>query len=372
MKLTKREISKVLAIRDTVYSRSKTTDRRPRIGIQDLEENGLSRTTLDKIKVLVTGVKGCRLRALIQGLEANRLCAVCGDFYTNCEHLPVCVHCTRMGLHKQKMSEARSEMVRELYKDTHRREDALKKRRLTSLKKYGVDHSSRSDYVKKKIRQTNLHRYGSSVACNTQGESREKRRATMIHRYGSEHALRSEEVLSEARETNLRKLGVPYPLMSKTIQKKAEATNTLRYGVRNASQSAEIHQKKIRSGSYKHKYVWHRGEWRGVSGYEDFAYNKVLKPRFGELRIRIAGKEIPYDNGRRRYLPDFMVRSRNTREWRAVEVKSDFTFKRDLPLNRKKAEVATFVVCYPGSDQFLVLPDGWQNWKRSDILGYLL
>jgi hypothetical protein len=109
------------------------------------------------------------------------------------------------------------------------------------LNKYGVENPFQSEYIKEKIKQTNLEKYG--VKYHTQSSIvKEKIKQTNLEKYGVEYHTQSSIVKEKIKKTNLEKYGVINPFQSEYIKEKIKKTNLKKYGVENPTYSKEIRE----------------------------------------------------------------------------------------------------------------------------------
>lgn len=120
--------------------------------------------------------------------------------------------------------------------------ESYKKRKVTNLKKYGVENISKSDYAKEKKKETTLRHFGVENPFQSK-EVKEKIKKINLEKYGVEHPFQSEEVQEKVKKTNLEKYGVEYSLQSKEVREKAEQTNLTKYGYKSSFSSPEIREK---------------------------------------------------------------------------------------------------------------------------------
>lgn len=112
-------------------------------------------------------------------------------------------------------------------------EDCKKaKSKQTSLKKYGVEHSSQAKKVQEKKAKTNQIRYG------------------------SDNPMRSREVKEKARKTTQERYGVDNPMQNDSIKAKNEASHVQNHGHKRASSLYSV-KKKIEETNKAN----HGGEW---------------------------------------------------------------------------------------------------------------
>ncbi len=202
--------------------------------------------------------------------------------------------------------------------------ESFKKR---MVEKYGVEFYILSEECKKKM----LDKYGVEYYIQSEGFKK-----IMTERYGTEHYINSDHY----RKKMLEEHGVEYYIQSKEYSEKMMA----KYGVRHPMQHPDILEKAIR-GSYRSKiYTFPSGKEEWVQGYEPFCIDYLLKDELiTEDRIFVGTKNMPlilypnpYTNKTSRYFPDIYIPSEN----RLIEVKSPYTYKKDLDMNYAKWEAA--------------------------------
>ena len=120
--------------------------------------------------------------------------------------------------------------------------ETIKKRKLTNLKKYGVDNAAKCDSIKEKTKQTCQRKYGA----NSPSENscvRLKQEATNVLRYGVKNAFKNKNVQEKYHITMLNKYGTNSPLKNESIKTKLKNTCLSKYGVDNPSKSLIIKNK---------------------------------------------------------------------------------------------------------------------------------
>jgi hypothetical protein len=273
------------------------------------------------------------------------------------------------------------------------REQILRKRRKTNLKKYGVEWSVKSDSVRAKLsastkeswehkedrlaktRSTSKATYGTDYP--TQSESvKAKHRTTLQDRYGHPNAAWGRGAQAKVRATHRRRFGVDYAMQSKAVRKKAERTMLDRYGVQTCMHSRDIRLKVIR-GAQRLTEVTVQGKTFECQGYERFVLPRLAK-RFGVHNVlgQFDSKFESLHFGKRVYTPDFYVKSNDT----YVEVKSTFTLIGKLGTsdflkdNRRLQRLANaqgvklkFIVYHPKSDSCIVLDSDWPSLSKAKL-----
>ena len=105
-----------------------------------------------------------------------------------------------------------------------------KKMRETNSRKYGFNCSSKSEIVKEKTKQTCLKRYGVEYAGQIE-EAKEKSKKTCLEKYGSEYYIGSKDCLEKTIEFSKQNYNVDWFTKSEEIKNKARETMLRRYGV---------------------------------------------------------------------------------------------------------------------------------------------
>jgi hypothetical protein len=226
--------------------------------------------------------------------------------------------------------------------------------------KYGVDSAAKLDSVKNKIKKTNLIKYGVENPFQN-SKIKEKIINTLQSKYGVNHPLQnkviynkfkntllkhynveipyhSDKLKQKGKETCLKRFGVVYSLQNKDIINKRKKTNLIKYGFENVMQSIII-QEKYQKNAFKHKkFIMPSGNIRIVQGYEPYALRDLIK-KYNEDEIITLRKDIPcisytVNLKNKYYFPDIYIPHEN----KIIEVKSTWTYKKDLEINKLKSE----------------------------------
>jgi hypothetical protein len=112
----------------------------------------------------------------------------------------------------------------------------------TSKKRYGVEHYSKSGKFLDSIKKTNLEKFGVEFASQSP-EIKKKSREKFQENYGVDNPAKSKIIQDKIADTNLKKYGVAVVFKSEEIQKKIKKTNLERYGTENARKNPEISSK---------------------------------------------------------------------------------------------------------------------------------
>lgn len=131
------------------------------------------------------------------------------------------------------------------HKRTHKccsKECAVKLRKSTNMKKYGVPVSSQAECVKRKAEETCLKRYGVRHAAQNE-DVKKKVKEDWLKKYGVDSPMKLEEVKEKQRQTSLRNYGVDHPWKSKEVQEKRKKTWISNYGVDNPNKNKKIQER---------------------------------------------------------------------------------------------------------------------------------
>lgn len=168
---------------------------------------------------------------------------------------------------------------------TQEHTDALKE-------KYGVDHASKSDVIKQKIKNTNLARYGETVGSKAD-TVKEKQKITNLNKYGSISPLQNNDVKIKTEQTLLQKYGVDH--FSKSEEFKQLRWRKVKYSI--VDMTIEICKK---SEPHNDNYLY---------------FDSIPEAEFYKQCV-IEGKSIKrepcffkymYDKVEHHYFPDFEV-----------------------------------------------------------------
>ena len=107
-----------------------------------------------------------------------------------------------------------------------------------SLIKYGVDHPMKCEYVKQKMFNTNMERYGKRSTASVTWV-REKAKKTCRKRYGVDYVTQTEQYKEKVKNTWQEKYGegVINPFQAEEVKTKIKSTLLEKYGVEHISQS---------------------------------------------------------------------------------------------------------------------------------------
>jgi hypothetical protein len=198
------------------------------------------------------------------------------------------------------------------------------KKKETCLKNWGVEHQSKSEIIKNKKIETCFKNSGYNYPMQNQ-ETKEKSKQTSLNNFGVEHPSQSLEIKDKIKKNNLKKWGVEYTLQNEQIRQKGVDTCMRKYGVKNPIQNPEIAEKAL--SGYKTKYyVFPSGKTVKYQGYENLALNELIQT-ISENDILNSRTDVPSiwyttDNGvKHRHYVDIFIPTKNL----CIEVKSVWT-----------------------------------------------
>lgn len=145
---------------------------------------------------------------------------------------------------------SRSEIYRQKMRDTHKnrsddeKQKILDKSKKTSLERYGYEYFSCTSDFKEKFKNTMISKYGVTSPAQIP-ESKEKSKETCLEKYGVPYVMQNDSVKEKARETCLEKYGTEYAIQTELVKNKVKETNIERYGVPYITQS-EFFKNKIK------------------------------------------------------------------------------------------------------------------------------
>ena len=227
----------------------------------------------------------------------------------------------------------------------------LEKTEKTALEKYGVKHVTQSTEFKDKVKISNLLKYGVEHQFKDP-EVRQKISSTIKERYGKNWYVETEGFKEKFKITSLEKYGTDHPSSNGIVKLKKENTCIDRFNNKSFLGS-DLHKEFMLEkwgieypfhGKYKN-YILPSGRIVKIQGYENYALDLLLKT-YKEEDLLILDKDIRkilgkieyfdmYKNKKRQYLPDIYIIPEN----KIIEVKSEFTLRRNLEINlvKKKA-----------------------------------
>jgi hypothetical protein len=231
-----------------------------------------------------------------------------------------------------------------------RQSEEIKRKSVETCRdRYGVDYTVQAEAIKEKIKQTNIERYGVDFIFQSEA-IKEKIKQTNIERYGVENPQQNKKIRQKSKDkqielygkdgwnpqkvenTNMKKYGVKTPFQAEEIKEKIKQTNIERYGVEYPMQSSIVFQK---SQKYKQKdFIFKNGKAVKVIGYEPLAL-KILEEIF-DIDDIIVNPKFTISYQTKKYHPDIYIKSKNL----LIEVKSEYTFKKDYEKNMKKREAS--------------------------------
>jgi hypothetical protein len=198
------------------------------------------------------------------------------------------------------------------------------KKKITCFKNWGVEHQSKSEIIKSKKIETCYKNSGYMYPMQNQ-DTKVKSKKTSVKNFGVEYPTQSLEIKNKIKENNLKKWGVEYTLQNEQIKQKGVETCLKKYGVKYPTQNPEIAEKAL--NGYKTKYyVFPSGKTVKYQGYEHLAFNELIQ-HISENDILNSRTDVPTiwyttdDGVNHRHYVDIFIPTKNL----CIEVKSDWT-----------------------------------------------
>lgn len=212
------------------------------------------------------------------------------------------------------------------------------KKKKSYIVKYGVEHPMQTDEVKTTLKNSIKSKYGVDHQMMLE-ETKNKIKETCLKNYGVENPSQSETIKEKKRLTTLKNFGVEYPFQSEELREKSKQTWLNNYGVHNPILNPEIFEKAQNTTYKKKDYAWKSGDVSNVQGYENIVLNELENSGYSFEDIKTHQKDIPtiwyfFNGKKKRYYPDIFIPSENL----IIEVKSTYTYEVDLEKNLAKEQ----------------------------------
>jgi G:T-mismatch repair DNA endonuclease (very short patch repair protein) len=103
---------------------------------------------------------------------------------------------------KESTRAKRKKTIISMFSDVELKKNIIRKRKLTSLERYGTDNPAKSFKIKKKTKDSNISRYGVSSPNSIEAVKRKKIKS-YISRYGVSNPSQSDEIKKKKKESSL-------------------------------------------------------------------------------------------------------------------------------------------------------------------------
>lgn len=246
-------------------------------------------------------------------------------------------------------------------KETH------EKSKKTLIERTGYDHNFKIPEVKNKKIQTYIQNYGYHNP-NLNPEIKKKIIDTNNLKYGGNSPMCNEEIQNKSKNTLFNNYGVYGTLSHPDIKKKYEDTMMSRFGYAHPIHNPSNLNKMLLGAKKYKEYYLPSGKMVYLQGYEDYVLEMILLKKYNEDDIVISNKEITTeigviyyidDNNKRKYYPDFYIKSEN----KIIEVKGEYTFNINKKLNLLKRQS-----CIDNGLNFefiIVDKNTYNQWKKN-------
>lgn len=223
---------------------------------------------------------------------------------------------------KQRVSEEHHFCSRACVKQSHKHGILRDKCKETNVKKYGVDHHTKTLCYNEKQKQRCQEKYGYDNLLQVP-QIKEKIRCTNMQRYGVKCVLKLSAIKEKIKRTNIKRYGVENPMQSKSVQNKAKKTLLKNYGVTCAllTPRAILSRKNPDNVRKAHETMKRNGTFKTSKPEEQL--HKILIEKFGEqdvIRQVVVNKK---------WAIDFYVKSIDT----YVQFDGDYWHGLDRPIS---------------------------------------
>jgi len=207
------------------------------------------------------------------------------------------------------------------------------KSKKTFRDKYNADYYNQTEGFKKRRHKTWDKKYKNGNPLSDP-IVREKRKQTMRDKYDCDTYFGSDTF----KEKSIELYGGTNPMMNKDVVARRDKTMMDKYGGVGCA-SPEIFSKNLKSQYRSKDYILPSGKIIKLQGYEPQMMDILFKEGYKEEDIITGAENIPTftyitkDGKTHRYYPDIYIISEN----KIIEVKSEWTYEKDLEINKLDA-----------------------------------
>jgi len=229
-----------------------------------------------------------------------------------------------------------------------------RKRKETSVKKWGVDNPMKSTKVKEKLEKSILDKWGVRHYSKTD-DFKEKIKETSLEKWGVDHYSKTDEFKEKIKETSLEKWGVDNPSKSEKVKKKIKETFLENWGVDNYSKTYEF-KDKIKQTSLE--------KW-GVDSYSktEECKEKVNLDNKKKWGVNNYNKSNLSKVGKKIFSENFITYLKNKTSLYKCEKGHEFEIRSDNYLKRIESNISLCTVCNPIGDS--------QSIKEKELYEYI-
>jgi hypothetical protein len=214
-------------------------------------------------------------------------------------------------------------------------EEIKEKIKKSNIEKYGCENPFANEEIKQKIKQSNLERLGCEYPMQNK-DVQDKSKNVCIEKYGFKNVFQNKNIKQKSKRTCIIKYNCEYANQNEKVKDKIKQTNIKKYGFEHPMQNSKIADKCNSFGNKNKLYKLPSDEIIRVQGYEPLAIDILLK-KYNENDIITQKKDMPIimykKKTKHRYFPDIYIPKENL----IIEVKSDYTYNKDLIKNILKA-----------------------------------
>jgi hypothetical protein len=212
------------------------------------------------------------------------------------------------------------------------------KKVINCLNKYGVKNVNQLQEIKDKKKETNKLKYIKQH--NKLPPSLIDHKLELFNKYGTYNFRGSEYIKNKIKQTVLERYGVDHISKSKEILELKRKNSMNKYGVEYPIQHPEFSEKACTSGYRMKEYTLPSGKIIKIQGYEPFALNHLINvEKINENDITTGCTNVPtiwYNDSqgiKHRHFVDIFIELQN----RCIEVKSTWTVQKENVIQKQKA-----------------------------------
>lgn len=240
------------------------------------------------------------------------------------KHNICCENCTKIKtLEKKKITSLKNYGV----EFPMQNKNVVDKLKTICKEKYGVNNISQLSEIKEKKKESSIKIYG--VKCVLQSKIvKDKIEETNVKKYGVKNVSQSVIIKDKKIETTMNNYGVENPFQSEVIKQKMKEICLVKYGCEHAMQNATIMENNTKKAFKQKTFVLPSGNELKCQGFEPFGLKDLIEiEHIDETDIKTGAKNVPTiwyldnENKKHRHYVDIYIPSQK----RCIEIKSTWT-----------------------------------------------
>lgn len=175
-------------------------------------------------------------------IEVSRYSQLIWHYINNMNNYPICGHCSKFNKRFDGFENGYKPGCTKNCAILLSRPSSNETRRINTLNKWGVEHTTQLKSVQDKMKKTNLERFGVDFASKSR-DIMDKMRKTNLERFGVELPLQNSKILERQQKTMIERYGVDNGFKSNLIKDKVRKTIMKNWGVEWITQSNIVKDK---------------------------------------------------------------------------------------------------------------------------------